>query len=100
MHTAPEAFQLTDKNNDTPFTLVQDVAEKYPAYERHLYCYLDYDLMILMIGYISLIDIVSQNPMLAICVAYFIERFFRWLRHYLGEKNLAKKTITDECFLL
>ena len=53
-----------------------------------------------MIGFISLIHQLTNNPMLAVCIAYFIERFLRWLRGYLGERNLAKKTYTDECFLL
>lgn len=102
VHTAPSAFKFSSgsTSNDTPFTLVQDVQEKYPMFERHLYCHLDYDMIILMIGYISLIDIVTQNPMLAITVAYFIERFFRFLRGYLGEKNIVKKTLTSDVFLL
>lgn len=57
-------------------------------------------MIILIICYINLIDMLTGNPMLAICLAYFIERFFRWLRFYLGEKNIAKKTYTDDCFML
>ena len=41
-----------------------------------------------------------NNPMLAICISYFVERFLRWLRYFVGEKNLVAKTYTDDCFLL
>lgn len=41
-----------------------------------------------------------QNPMVAICIAYFTERVLRWLRGFVGEKNLVAKTYTDDCFLL
>ena len=57
-------------------------------------------MLILVICVTFLIDWKMGNPMVAICVAYAIERFFRWLRASLGERNLAKKTFTDECFLL
>jgi len=100
MLTAPAAFQFSADNNQTPFHLVRDKNEKFPGFERNLYCHLDYDMLILIIGYINLIDLTTQNPMLAICIAYFIERFFRLLRAYLGEKNLSKKTYTDECFMI
>ena len=30
----------------------------------------------------------------------FIERFFRWLRATLGEKNIVRSTYIDDCFLL
>lgn len=102
MLTAPSAFEFneTKEGAQTPFHLVKDPTVNMPAFERNLYCHLDYDMLILMICVINLIDYRTENPMVAICVAYFVERFFKWLRFTLGEKNLVKKTFTDSSFML
>ena len=78
MHTAPSVFTF-DANDKAgvPFHLVRDSSDKFPSFERNLYGSLDYDLLILIIGYVNLLDQLTGNPMLAICLAYFIERFFR-----------------------
>ena len=89
MHTAPEAFQFQEQDTKTPFHLVRDKNINFPAFERHLFCFLDYDLVILIICLINLIDMKLNNPMLAICISYFVERFLRWLRAFIGEKNLV-----------
>ena len=99
VHTHPSEFQFSAAPT-YPFTLIRDLSDKYPAFERSLYCHLDYDMLIMIICWVNLLDQLTQNPMLAVCISYFIERGFRWLRGYLGEKNIAKKTITDDCFLL
>lgn len=101
VQSSPLSFAFGNEDpNQVPFHLVRDKDIKFPAFERHLYCHLDYDMLILIICFVNLIDQLTNNPMLAICVAYFIERFFRWLRGFLGEKNIVKKTYTDDCFLL
>ena len=79
---------------------MRDPHVKYPGFERNLYCHLDYDILIMLIGYIIVIDNRTGNPMLAIFVAYIIERIFRLLRSFIGQKNIAKKTFSDECFML
>ena len=100
MLSAPERFEFKDKDITVPFHLVRDEYDKFPTYERNLYCMLDYDMLILAVCVTFLIDWKTDNPMVALCVSYAIERFFRFLRSWLGEGNLAKKTFTDECFLV
>ena len=102
MLTSPEAFKFNESKNgaQSPFHLVKDPTTNMPTFERNLYCHLDYDMLILIICVINLIDYRTENPMVAICVGYFIERFFKWLRFTLGEKNLIKKTFTDASFML
>ena len=84
MHTAPAVFQFSTDNTLTPFHLVRDPHVKYPGFERNLYCHLDYDILIMLIGYIIVIDNKTDNPMLAIFIAYIIERIFRLLRSFIG----------------
>ena len=91
---------MQETNQNVPFHLVHDTNEKYPSFERNLFCFLDYDVLILIICFINLIDQLLDNPMVAIVTSYFIERFFRWLRATLGEKNIVRSTYIDECFLL
>ena len=100
MHTAPAAFVFQEQDTRTPFHLVRDQNINFPAFERHLYCHLDYDIVILIICLFNLIDMKLNNPMLAICISYFVERTLRALRAFIGEKNLVAKTYTDDCFLL
>lgn len=61
---------------------------------------LDYDMLILIICFINLIDRQLNNPVVAIFLSYLIERALRWLHGFLGEKNIVKKTMTDDCFLI
>ena len=56
MLTAPSTFIFSDDENKVPFSLVKDKFENYPSFERQLYCHLDYDIVILMICYINLIE--------------------------------------------
>ena len=102
MLTAPSAFVFNERDDGAkaPFHLVRDPTPNMPSFERNLYCHLDYDLLILLICLINLIDYKTENPMAAICVGYFVERFLKWLRFWLGEKNLVKKTYTDSSFML
>ena len=79
---------------------MRDKNINFPSFEKHLYCYLDYDIIILIICMFNLIDMKLNNPMLAIVISYFVERVLRALRAFIGEKNLVSKTYTDDCFLL
>lgn len=100
MDMAPETFKFEDNVNKPAFQLVVDAFDKYPTFERTLYCYLDYDLVIFMICMIAVVEKELENPMVAIFIAYLCERFFMVLRRFLGERNLVKKTFTSESFLL
>ena len=100
MHTHPTSFQFKAEDTKTPFSLVRDRNANFPAFERHLYCHLDYDMMILIICFINLIDSRLNNPVLAICLSYLIERILRYLRNFLGERNIVAKTFVDDRFLL
>lgn len=100
VHTHPTNFQFKAEDTKTPFSLVRDRNANFPAFERHLYCHLDYDMMILIICFINLIDSRLNNPVLAICLSYLIERILRYLRNFLGERNIVAKTFVDDRFLL
>ena len=96
---SPASFVFEDEPK-TPFTLVADGNPNFPCFERCLYMKLDYDMLILIICFINLIDQQLNNPVVAIFLSYLIERTLRWLHGFLGEKNIVKKTYTDDCFLI
>ena len=100
MQSAPEAFSF-DQSDETkaPFHFFRDMSDTFPSFERSLYCHLDYDMMILIICFINLIDLETGNPMLAIFLSYVIERVLRKLHRFLGERNLTSKTYVDPCFM-
>jgi len=37
--------------------------------------------------------------MLSIALTYVVERIIKFIRSWLGEKNLAKKTLVNQAFL-
>lgn len=78
-----------------PFHVVRDGAENAPAFEETLYCSLDVDIVQLMALWWFFFDhFLSWGPMVAVALTYFVEGALKWLRAYLGENNLAKKTLT------
>ena len=99
LQTSPENFEFRD-DNTLPFITVRDRYINFPSFERNLYCSLDYDMLILIICVINLIDQQLNNPVVAICLSYLIERVFRLLRRWLGERNLVRTTFVDKNFLL
>ncbi|XP_075438837.1 meckelin isoform X2 [Ascaphus truei] len=50
--------------------------------------------------FFSIVDITSQNFVLAAILTYLQQEFFRLLRGAMGKKNLASKTLIDERFLI
>ena len=100
VQSMPANFVFNVDDTKVPFHLVADSNPNFPSFERNLYCHLDYDMLILIICFINLIDQKLQNPVLAICLSYLIERGLRALHGFLGEKNIVKKTFIDDCFLL
>jgi hypothetical protein len=68
---------------------------------------MDFDIVLINILFFFAFDNIIRMQtgtdtwsMLAIFLTYCVERFFRWLRGTLGEANLAKKTFTDERFMI
>lgn len=94
----PESVRLDD-NKGIPY-LIRDYFAKWPNYTKVLYCSLDYQNLILFVLFFSLFDRITGNSIISIGIIYIIERMLRWLRAYLAENNLAKKTLIDDCFLI
>jgi len=65
-----------------------------------MYCSLDYQLVILYCLIFSLFDRVTGSSLIAVFIIYVVEKVLHKLRTYLGEKNLSKKTLIDDRFLI
>ncbi len=65
-----------------------------------MYCSLDYQLVILYCLIFSLFDRVTGSSLIAVFIIYVVEKVLHKLRAYLGEKNLSKKTLIDDRFLI
>ncbi|KAM4704943.1 meckelin [Rhinophrynus dorsalis] len=50
--------------------------------------------------FFSIVDITSQNFVLAAILTYLQQELFRLIRRSVGQKNLASKTLIDERFLI
>ncbi|XP_072007644.1 meckelin isoform X2 [Engystomops pustulosus] len=50
--------------------------------------------------FFCIVDIMSQNFVLAAIITYLQQEFFRRIRGAIGQKNLASKTLVDERFLI
>ncbi|KAM8966844.1 meckelin [Pelodytes ibericus] len=57
-------------------------------------------LLIFDMLFFCIVDIASQNFVLAAILTYLQSEFFRLLRCIVGQKNLASKTMIDERFLI
>jgi len=73
------------------------------------YMSLDWDILMFEAIVISFIDIVIvqdnnqqvyATAMLGILLAYVFDMILYYIRAVLGKRNLAKKSLTDEMFLL
>jgi len=84
---------------DVPY-FVEDATEKLPSFKSILYCSLDYQILIMMILVYTFIDLLIQNTIVGLLVAYAVEKCFYFARQIFGERNLGQKTLTDGRFLL
>ncbi|XP_078543168.1 meckelin [Lissotriton helveticus] len=50
--------------------------------------------------FFSVVDLASQNFILAAVLTYMQQQMFRFIRNTLGQRNLAAKTLVDERFLI
>ena len=48
----------------------------------------------------SFFDIFIGNSVVSMLIIYIFEKMLQRLRAYLGEKNISKKTLTDQRFLI
>jgi hypothetical protein len=73
---------------------VHDYWEVFPSFGRTLYGDLDWDLVHILILWFFFFDTITDGQsMVAIFLAYVIERLLRAIRGSLGESNLTKKTM-------
>lgn len=68
---------------------------------------LDFDFLILDICVITSIDIwakgdsnIGSTAVLGVLIAFLLDYGLIWLRQFMGKRNVAKKTVTDENFLI
>lgn len=90
---------------DKNLLMVADGSDKWPSYRNILYCSMDYDILILQILLFTLFDVIPDNgvplnTLTSMLFIYLIERAMREFRAWLGERNLHRKTLTDQRFLI
>ncbi|KAG8133783.1 hypothetical protein E2320_011559 [Naja naja] len=57
-------------------------------------------LLIFDMLFFAIVDMATQNFVLAAVLTYLQQEIFRFIRNTVGEKNLASKTLVDERFLI
>jgi len=80
--------------------LINDPDPASPSFQNFLYMSLDYQLVILYILWFYFFDYVTGNSVLSLFFVYLIEKFLITLRKVLGKRNLVKKSMFDERFLM
>jgi hypothetical protein len=81
--------------------MVKDAFTKWPSFARVLYCNLDYENLIVKIMLFNfLYAITHKNTIVSIFVVYIIDVLFTRLRSFIGERNIVRKTLTDDRFML
>lgn len=88
---------------DGKLHVVIDQVEHYPSFFKLLYCSLDFtfvQIYTLLFCQLELIWGGDGNSLLSLFVVYLLERFLRYVRHELGERNVVKKAYVDERFLV
>ena len=95
----PTGYDPLDDSEGNQIHLLLDPWENFPSFESVLYCDLDYDIVLLSILWFYFFDHFTGNPMLSIALTFVIERILKYIRQWLGEKNLAKKTLVNQAFL-
>jgi len=81
--------------------------DQWGAFSNTILMGMDWDFIMLDVLIITFIQRESQQDpkvqstvILALLVCFIIDTFFVWLRGYLGRRNLNKKTLADEDFLI
>ncbi len=97
---APEQFDVYGSDSQSPFMLIRDPNPANPNFVNFLYMSLDYQLVILYILWFYFFDYVTGNSVLSLFFVYLIEKFLITLRKVLGKRNLVKKSMFDERFIM
>merc|ERR1740117_540394 len=78
-----------------------------PSYAKSLLFGLDFDFMILECLFIACMDRCNYLPngiqsgmAFGVLMAYFFDSALIWLRVYVGRRNLARHTLSDERFMI
>lgn len=82
-----------------PF-MVRDYFSSWPSFTSTLYCALDYQIVIFFIMAYNLFQRATGSSIISVAIIYCLEKVFKYLRHDLGERNIAAKTLIDERFLI
>ena len=90
---------MPKSNRPVPY-VVEDFFSSWPSFTNILYCSLDYQNLILFILGFCLFDRVTGSSLIAIAIIYVIEKALSQLRAWLSERNLSKKTLIDDRFLI
>lgn len=56
--------------------------------------------MIFFIMAYNLFQRATGSSIISVAIIYCLEKVFKYLRHDLGERNIAAKTLIDERFLI
>jgi hypothetical protein len=80
--------------------LVGDYFSSWPSFTNTLYCSLDYQNVILFILGFSLFDRVTGSTLIAVAIIYLIEKALDHGHRWLSERNLSRKTLIDDRFLI
>jgi hypothetical protein len=83
------------------------IRDKWMTFSQNFLSGLDFDFLILDILTITSIDIWARNDsnigstaVLGVLIAYLLDHGLISLREWMGKRNVARKTITDENFLI
>lgn len=96
----PDQVDIMASEGRSPFWLVKDPYASYPNFEKVLYMSLDFELVLLYILWFIFLELYTENAVLSIFLVYLIEKAFRQLRQFLGARNLIRKSMFDERFLM
>eukprot|EP00741_Cyanophora_paradoxa_P020949 tig00021319_g20224.t1 len=70
------------------------------SWRRTIFEGAEYDLLILNILVYTVIDFATTNTPVAVVVTYFVEWALNYLRDHFGTRNIARKALIDEKFLV
>jgi len=70
------------------------------CYQETFFMGQDYELFLWNVTIFGLFQLVTGRMMVAIFLTYICDRIARWLRGWMGENNLSKKTLIDDKFLI
>ena len=97
MGSLPEGVNITEKGQ--PW-LVRDKIPTYPSFISVLYCGINFKVLFLMIQVFTAVNFYVENTMITMLVVYILEKILQYVRSSFGEKNVSRKSLTNDCFLI